>query len=477
MSRFLSVVLVLVALPAEAGTRPRYGGELRVVSPALPASLDPALLASASDVAAARLLFGSPLTLGPDGALSAELAEVPEPEAGGRLFRLRLRPGRFHDGSAVTAQDLAASLARLLDPGVASPFLAASLPLAGAESGRPTGLQALGEAELQVSLAFPYPDWPRALAHPALAPLPAGRPAARPVGAGAFRLGPQSAAEGLRLLAFPDCAPGRPFVDALRLAPGDARAAARALALGEADAVLASSERRAVEGPLLFATYLVFNPQRLGERAGPLRQAVEAAVDVPELARLFVRGAVPLAGLLPPSLDAGPAVAAPRPARPPPSPGPPLTLLSDASAEDQRAVADRLQVKLHDAGVTLQIRRVSRAEFRQALALGNYDLALVGVSLLPEPGLALAQVVGLTQGRDAARELLRAVGAVADPTARRALVAEQARRWRGVAPLLPLYVQGFRVAVRPGVAGVAFDGSGAPALGDVWLGEPSAQAR
>ena len=43
----------------------------------------------------------------PTGCLPQLAASVPEPEASGRLFRIRLRPGlRFHDGSALTAATL-----------------------------------------------------------------------------------------------------------------------------------------------------------------------------------------------------------------------------------------------------------------------------------------------------------------------------------------------------------------------------------
>jgi ABC-type oligopeptide transport system substrate-binding subunit len=333
----------------------------------------------------------------------------------------------------------------------------------------PAGLSATTETDLQISLAFSYPDWPKVLAHPASAPLPAGKLGSRPLGTGPFLFA--SPPEQGQLAAFVDCPAGRPFVDTLRLSSADARTASRALSLGEVDAAMGSADKRAAEGPALFATYLALNPARLGADAAAVRQAVESSVDVSDLARYFARGAAPMTGLLATGLE--PAVA---PAAHPPRPSLPaglqLTLLIDAGADDQRTVGERLQVKLHDVGAAVQLKRVPHAEYRQALAQGGYDLALVSFAALPEPGLALAQLVLFAQGRDAARELLRVVGSGADSAARHSLLVAQAASLRTRLPLLPLYAQSPRLLVRASVAPVAFDGCGSPALGDAWFIEP-----
>ncbi|HEY3445164.1 MAG TPA: ABC transporter substrate-binding protein [Myxococcales bacterium] len=472
--RRLAIVLVLSLATsiAWAGSRARYGGELRLVSSSLPASMDPAQLATPIEVAVARQVFATLLSVDADGTLVPELAvAVPEPEAAGKLFRIRLRPGlKFHDGNPLTAQDVVASLARLDDPATGSPFAALALPLVGAtEPGRASGLSATGELELQASLAFSYPDWPRALAHPAAAPLPGGKFNGRPIGAGPLLLSGSPSGAELRLQAFPECAAGRAFVDTVRLSVADARSAARAFSLGEADVVLGTADKKAAEGPALFATYLAVNTRRLGAKAPAVRQAVEASVDVADLAKFFVRGATPLHGLLPSALESAATAAAKRPARPTLPAGLQLVLLCDESADEQRAVADRLQVKLHDFGVAVQVRRLPRAAYREALGSGAYDLALTGFALLPEPGMALAQLVAFAQGRDAARELLKVVGAGSDLAARRAAATSQATALRAKLDLLPLYVQVPRVLVRPGVVPVAVDGCGAPLLSDAWF--------
>jgi len=189
----LALALLALALAppsALAGVRPAYGGTLRLAVPLLPRLTDPALATMPQDVAAARALHATPLRLGPDGALRPGLLEeVPAPQAGGRAFRLTLRQGlRFADGTPLGALDLAASLARLLRQEVASPHAWLALPIQGAEAvleGRAaslSGIQVLSDRELLVTLAFPMPDFPAALAAlPAAVVSPAG------AGAGPFR--------------------------------------------------------------------------------------------------------------------------------------------------------------------------------------------------------------------------------------------------------------------------------------------------
>jgi ABC-type transport system substrate-binding protein len=175
---------------AAAAPRPAYGGELHLALPLLPRTADPALATWPQDLALARALHATPLTLDAAGRLAPGLlAEVPAPQAGARSFQLTLREGlRFADGSPLTARDLAASLARLLRPEVRSPHGWVALAIGGAEEvaeGRTatlSGLQVLSDRELLVSLAFPFPEFPAALAAlPAAVVSPAG------AGAGPFR--------------------------------------------------------------------------------------------------------------------------------------------------------------------------------------------------------------------------------------------------------------------------------------------------
>lgn len=455
---------------ALAGMRGQYGGALRLAVPVAPQTLDPALVATPAELVAAGLMFDTLVRLGGDGELRAGLAAVPESEANGRLFRLRLRTNlRFHDGSPATAREVVASLTRLDDSKLGSPFAAIALPLAGAGEGGRIGLAAVNDSEVQASLAFPYPDWPRALAHPGAALVrPAGE---RLVGTGAFRPAAGKSAEALQLVANDDCPLGRPFVDALRLLARNPRTVSRAVALGEADlALVTGSSREGQEGPALFATYLALGERRLGAQARPLREAIVSSIDVAGLTRFFVRApASPLYGLLPPALDPT-APAGQRPATRPASlpPGAALTLICDASNDDHRTVGERLQVKLHDFGVALAVKRLPRAELREALRGGDYDLALVSTAAIPEAGMALAQLVELGAGRAAARELLREIGGGPDRETRSATASAKAREWLEKLPLVPLYVEVPRLVAREGLSAIGFDGAGVPSIADAW---------
>lgn len=108
-------------------------------------------------------------------------------------------------------------------------------------------------------------------------------------------------------------------------------------------------------------------------------------------------------------------------------------------------MGERLQVKLHDTGVVLSIRRLPRGELRAALAGGEYDLALVSFAALPEPGMAFVQLVMQALGREAARDELRRVGRGPTHAARRALAASRAQELAERLPLVPLDAQAKRL--------------------------------
>lgn len=469
----LAALLLLSALPAAAGVRPSYGGELRVALPAAPRVLDPARARDPADLVAVRALHAPLLELDASGRLAPGLlAEVPEPEAGGRAFRLRLRPdAAFADGSPITAADVAAALRRTVQPGIASPHAWVALPIAGAEEVRAgraaalAGIAIVSDRELLVSLAFPFPDFPWALAAPASAPV-----SATGAGAGPFRLAGARGPGALRLVANDAHHRGRPFADALVLAAESARGAADAVLRGEAQLVLRAEAAGpgARDLPPAVATYALVNVHRLGPGAAPLRAAL-AAVDRGELARRFVHGpAEPLDALLPrfalPPED--PARAGRRAAVRATSGRPPanVTLLVVDGASDQRAVADRLQVKLFDRGIRVAVERVDAARFAERLARGDHDVALVTVTLVSaRPALAAAQVALAAGGPRLARHALETLGAT-----RPAALPAALQRLADEAGLVPLFATGLRATAAPALQGLAPRADGSVPLGDLW---------
>ncbi len=451
-----------------AGIRPSYGGEIRILLPAPPRTSDPALAVDPSDLALVRALHATPLEIDAEGRLAPGLLEeVPVPEAGGRAFRLRLRAGlRFSDGTALSASDLAASLGRLAGPGRPHAWLA--LPILGADAvlaGRSTslaGVQILSERELRVTLAFPMPEWPWALAAPSAAVI-----SSRGAGAGPFLLSGLDAS-GASLSMNPNHWRGRPYADRLSLSAGDGRTAARALPRGEADLVLrpeaaAGATTCSPTAPLL-ATVAVLNPRRLAGGIERIR-GVLTSLDRADLARRYARGpSVPLATLVPPALLPSPSPA-PAPGSAPRGGAPArIVLLAAADVPDQRAVAERLQVKLLDAGVRAAAEVEGAARFAQRLATEDYEVALVAVPVLAlAPSLAAGQVAMATRGPAAARRALAELAGLA-PNAAAARVAALTRSL----DLVPLFATGTRVSTGPALEGVRIHADGGLDPGDLW---------
>lgn len=456
-----AAALSLPAPPAAAAPRPRPGGELRVLLAAPPGELDPARAASAPDLVVARALHATLYDLDASGAPVPALAEaLPEPSADGRELRIRLKPGlRFQDGAPVTAADVVESLSRLLRPEVGSPHGWIAAAIEGAEAVRegrartPSGLAALSDQELRVSLAVPFPGLARALAAPPAAVLHGPGPIFS--GAGPFRLVARTA-DALRLAPFEGHHRGRPWADAAVISWPDAAAAARRLARAEAELALrpeAVGGLTSRETPLVTEAVALVNARRLGAAAAEAVRGALRALDAAELSRLLRGPGRPLPSLLPAGAAAPPAHAGSAvPAR--------LVLLAPASL---RPLADRIQVKLFDRGVRVAVEAVPDAALAARQAAGGQDVALVPVTLASaDPALALAQLVaalgGPGRGLRAARELAAADGA--------ALAAAAARAEEEL-HAVPLAAQPLRETARPGLEGLA--AAGASDLGDLWL--------
>jgi peptide/nickel transport system substrate-binding protein len=458
----LVAAALLVPALAAAGVRPAYGGTVRIgVAPAAGGG------ASAVDALVERATSAPLLEVDAAGALvPGALAEVPVPEAGARAFRLRVRPGLVDAaGRPLGAADVAARLSAVLAPGAPAAERWAALPILGADAfaeGRApivAGVQVLSASELLVTLAFPLPELPWLLAAPALA-LP---------GAGPFTAAPRAPGAPAVLVHNDRHHRGRPFADELRLEVVDARAAARQLEQGGLALVLRPEAAGPRAQPLapLAVTVAALQPARLGAGAAAVRAAL-AAVDRGELARRFVRApAEPLRTLVPPALlpgappDASPDAAAPSPAAAPAR----IALLADASEPDQRALAERLQVKLFDRGVRATVEVVDGARHRARIAAGDYDVALVTVRVQAlRPALAAGQIAGAVRGPDAARRTLAALAGLEGDAALAA--ADRAGR---ALDLVPLVAAGLRATAAPALQGAVALPDGGLDPGALWL--------
>lgn len=474
MKRAAALLAAVLPALAAAGVRPAYGGTVRIGVPVAPAATAPGAAVRPVDVLVERARSAPLLEVdGRGGLVPGALVEIPVAEAGARAFRLRLRPGlRAQDGRPLGAAELAAHLTSLLRPGAPGAWVA--LPILGADAvleGRAAllaGLQVLSPSELLVTLAFPLPEFPRLLAT---------APAALP-DAGPFVVVPRRApGDPLRLVASERAPAGLPFARELELHAVDPRAAARLLERGELDLVLrpeAAGGRAGPAFPALTVSVAAVNGARLGGGAEAVRHAL-GALDRADLARRFVRGpAAPLATLVPPALLPGSPPGAPAgraPAGPPPAR---LVLLADASSAEARALAERIQVKLFDAGLRARLELVPAERLAARVAAGDCDVALVSVAVSASaPALAAGQIAYATRGAAAAR---RAMERLAGASPEAALAA--ADRLGRELDLVPLVASGLRASLGPALQGLAPGADGSLDPGDLWLlGDGAAGAR
>lgn len=192
-----------------------------------PRTLDPAMAVTRVEGRVASLLFSGLLALSPDGRVVPDLAEDWQVLEGGRVYEFRLREGlQFHDGTPLTAEDVARSYRRLLDPALGSPraWVLSGVAGAGAFAEGVTdtleGLEVLSDDTLRITLARPFVQFPYLLTMPAAAIVKEPDPAAGqadPIGAGPFRLAGHDEDGSLRLEAFAGYHGGPPYLDGVHL--------------------------------------------------------------------------------------------------------------------------------------------------------------------------------------------------------------------------------------------------------------------
>ena len=285
-----SCIVVLLALPLAARTRPHYGGTLRVETEGDPWQKP--------DGVARRLVYDGLTTLDARGSVQAALATGWESDNADHRWQFRLRPGvHFHDASPLTSTAVVQALN--LDCPANCPWAAVhavgSMVVFTSDSAMPN-LPAL-LAEDQFLIALPVT---------AEGMTPDGN-----IGTGPFQV--TSFNNGvLDLAANETCWQGRPFADAVEIRPHRAvRDQWLDLSIGRADVVEVPVEmlRQAQQQKL---TVLVSPPTSLlalqvadvGPLANPmLRAALAASIDRSALANvIFQKQGEATASLLPQSL-------------------------------------------------------------------------------------------------------------------------------------------------------------------------------
>lgn len=221
----------------------------------------------------------------------------------GRIWDFFLKPGvKFHDGTAVTVQDVVFSLQRA-KAGTNANFIEY------VES-----ITALADNRIRFVLKYPYIPFLNNLACGVCAVVPRYFTADHPVGCGPYRLTRWEKGRELTLEVYDEFYDSRPPIDRIVIKTiADPEEACQRFLDGEIDIVRLSSEstqrypaEQLVSGPTLATYYLAINVTLDTPFKNPLvRQAVNLAIDRRQLISQLLNGrAVPAFGVFPPGLAA-----------------------------------------------------------------------------------------------------------------------------------------------------------------------------
>ncbi|MFV0429479.1 MAG: ABC transporter substrate-binding protein [Arachnia sp.] len=146
-------------------------------------TLDAHFPVSWPDIARVRQLFEPLLRFNADYEVEPSLAEEVEPNADATEWTFRLRDGvLFHDGRTVSARDVEATFARVLNPENPAPYGADIAPIADLDASR-----VLDDRTFRLMLKEPYAVLDQVFANYALGVVPVDYDPATPIGTGPFR--------------------------------------------------------------------------------------------------------------------------------------------------------------------------------------------------------------------------------------------------------------------------------------------------
>ena len=225
-----------LSLPDDAASgRPAEGGTLRIARPANSRAegLYPAASLSAYEYLGA--LYNRLVRLDEAGNAVPDLAQDWEVSGDAMHWTFRMRDGvTFHDGRRFTSRDAAYTLAKILDPALASPQLGVLSPVMSVG-----GLQASDPTTLIIDLDAPHSDLPSLLSAYQCYVIPEdslAEIAHTGIGTGPFQLDAFRPAGRGRLLAFEDHFGGRPVLDQIDFfSVQDTQARTNALIAGQVD--------------------------------------------------------------------------------------------------------------------------------------------------------------------------------------------------------------------------------------------------
>jgi peptide/nickel transport system substrate-binding protein len=468
--------------------------EVRIGIAGVPAAVDPTSALDGSVPLIARQVYDTLVSYREGSTdIGPALATRWTVSRDGLEWSFTLREGvRFHDGTALTAAEVAASFERqrTAEPQHPSPVWSA---LMRGTPGVVKEVRAADARTVQFVLLQPYAPLLTLLAHPGLgivrqASGPDGT--ARLVASGPYRLGEASAGR-LVLEAVPGHWTGAPRAERLVFLEVNSDDHAEAeLAAGGVDIWIPPGPPRrtdwALSVPGTRVGYLAFQTEKEPFSRKKIRQAVAAALDPAVLGVALGRTAVPLQSFLPPGVWArreGSAVLGgtrqtvarlldeggwPR------GYSPALLVPQDLAGLDVALLADAIQLTLEAANIRVRVRMEPEAVARAALAIGDHDLALTEAGVIGgDPHLflyPLSTSEGASRGprmtnysffRNARLDdvLIRASQLAFRPERQRLYQRAQAMLAEDL-PWLPLYVRLVWAVARPDVRGLRLHPTG-----------------
>jgi peptide/nickel transport system substrate-binding protein/oligopeptide transport system substrate-binding protein len=271
-----------------------------------PASLDPARITDYYAVAVANQIFDGLVKFDAHLNVVPALAQSWTASRDGVVWIFNLRRDvQFHNGRAMTAEDVVYSLSRLLDPSVGSPrswFLDKVKGASAFQDGSArelAGISAVDRYTVQISLSEPFTPFLSILGLPHTSIVPkeeverlGAEFATAPVGTGAFRFLQWKRDQEITLEANERYFLGRPALDRVRflIFPGNAVGSMiRAFEQGELEEspipperrqeLLASNTYTLIRKPVLSLLLFGFNLERPPLNQREVRQAFNYAVD------------------------------------------------------------------------------------------------------------------------------------------------------------------------------------------------------
>lgn len=447
--RWLAVnSLWIVALAAQAETRPQYGGTLHVAMRAAPTSLDPAESMQPDSFARRNLtllVFETLVTVDDSGRPHAALAASWQAAPTNQRWQFHLRRAvKFHDGTAFTPE-IAAACLRAANPGWNVSADADSVVIERETS----------DPEMLVNLALPR----NAIAKRTTDGSPSGT--------GPFHIVDWQPGKKLTLAAEEGYWHGRPFLDGIEIEMGRSfRDQMTALELGRVDLVEVAPEqvhqvaldgRRLASSAPVELLALLFTRDAQTPEEKSLREALAWSVERGSIRSVLLQGAgQPAAGVLPNWISGygfvfstNADLARARHAREQVRTVSTWTVGYDGSDAVARLLAERVALNGKDAGLSLQ-----------PTSAATTDLRLVRIPLASaDPWITLAAVsslAGLTMPKNES-------GSVEDLyAAEQAVVATQ--------KIIPLFHLPVTYAASASLKNWTLRPNGSWNLADAWLG-------